>query len=281
MKRPGFLFLILFAFFFFPGPDAARGEEAALAAEDWRSFPVLPTALPDGIRLRYRFGLEDGNDPARFSKIGDSNSVHTYFLGCFDSGEYDLGAYTGLAATIERYRGSFARPSLAARNELTAAEALEAHWDAGENGCGADEPAVDCELRVWRPSIVAVALGTNDAYRSPDDFERALHEILRRVLNSGAIPILIFKADQLNGSADFNRIMAQAALTYEIPVVNLWRAMNPLPNHGLRGDAAHPSAGSPRLCDFSARELASYGWPVRNFVVLSAIGRVTELLSAP
>lgn len=134
---------------------------------------------------------------------------------------------------------------------------------------------------MWRPSIVVVALGTNDVYGGAAEFELALHEIMRKVLNSDAIPILILKADNLNDSGEFNRIIAQVALTYEIPIVNLWRAMDPLPNHRLRGDHAHPSAGSPRLCDFTAQELSAYGWPVRNWAVLSAIARVTELLSAP
>lgn len=281
MKRRTVLALIFFAFFFLPLSVGAQSSESApLSADDWRSFPILPASVSDGIRLRYRFGLADGNVPTRFSKIGDSNSVHTYFLGCFDSKEYDLGAYSGLAATIARYRGSFARASLATRNGLTAADALGTHWD--PNGvCSENESAVDCELRLWRPSIVVVALGTNDVYRSLTDFELSLHEIMRKVLNSDAIPILILKADNLNDSGEFNRIIAQAALTYEVPIVNLWRAMDPLPNHGLRGDHAHPSAGSPRFCDFTAQELSAYGWPVRNLVVLSAIARVTELLSEP
>lgn len=273
--------MILLALFSAALPAGARSpEEGFLTAEDWHLFPILPGSVAEGIRLRYHFGIIDGNVPTRFSKIGDSNSAHTYFLGCFDEGDYSPALSGEPAAAIARYRGSFARPSLAVRNGLTAAEALKPHWDP-DSGCREDESAVDCELRVWRPSIVVVALGTNDVYRPIGEFEVALHEIMRKVLNSGAIPILILKADNLNNSADFNRIIAQAALIYEVPVVNLWRAMNPLPNHGLRGDRAHPSAGSPRFCDFTAQELSVYGWPVRNWVVLNAIARVSGLLSAP
>ena len=47
-------------------------------------------------------GLELGNNPRAFSKLGDSTIEHPYFLGRFDDGPYNLGSYGYLKGAILR-----------------------------------------------------------------------------------------------------------------------------------------------------------------------------------
>lgn len=262
------------------GPAGTPVPPTVFETEDWRAAPLFPTEISATMKELYRAGIENGNDPARFSKFGDSNSIHTYFLGCFDSGAdaYDLGAYPILARTVERYQGSFARSSQAARNGLVAGDLIGPGWD-GDGECLEDESAAACELRLWRPSIVLIAVGTNDVYRGLPAFETSLRAVVRAVIDAGAVPVLFTKADDLNQDDGFNRAIARIAAEFEAPLVNLWKVFRPLPNHGLRGDNAHPSASSPRFCDFVADELRAYGWPVRNLTALAALDLATRLLN--
>lgn len=260
-------------------PIVSHSVNAEPSLPDWRTLPVLPETVSDDLRALYRNGLRNGNDPTRFGKIGDSNSVRPSFLACFDDLDgYDLGEYTFLENALLRYAGSFERPSRATANGMTARRLIdEPHWYK-DNECGENESAVACELRIWRPSIVFIALGTNDVYRAVDLFTAAYRKIVDTVLASGAVPILILKADDLDRDGSFNHAIAKIGAEKNLPVVNLWRAMQPLPDHGLRGDHAHPSAGSPELCNLTGDELRQYGWPVRNLTSLLALNRIVVLL---
>ncbi|MFH2040001.1 MAG: hypothetical protein ABIJ65_11265, partial [Chloroflexota bacterium] len=48
-------------------------------AEDWQNWPVIPQISP-WLRKIYAQGLADGNDPHKFSKIGDCQNVVSLFL---------------------------------------------------------------------------------------------------------------------------------------------------------------------------------------------------------
>jgi len=58
----------------------------------WQSRPVIPTVSAQMIDL-YRQGIELGNNPRAFSKIGDGGVASAWFLTSFDYGTnlYDLG----------------------------------------------------------------------------------------------------------------------------------------------------------------------------------------------
>ena len=86
---------------------------------DWQNWPELPNAIDPEIKAMYFEGLSEGNNPKRFSKIGDSNTMMPSFLGCFDSGidtGYVLGPYAFLQEAIDNFQWSFSRNSRASRN---------------------------------------------------------------------------------------------------------------------------------------------------------------------
>ncbi len=213
-----------------PAPPAASDPA------DWKEWPVLPETISPKMAQIYRAGIEAGNDPKAFSKIGDSNSVLPSFLACFDYGVngYALGAYNDLEAAIHQFQWSFSRESRATKIGITAFELDVYHWYE-DDVCWPYESATSCEYRLWQPSIAFIALGTNDALQGIDLFEQHLRSLIQKTLDRSIVPILATKADNLEGDDSFNAVIARLAAEYEVPLWNLWRAMEPLPNHGLRG----------------------------------------------
>src|SRR6185369_2048476 len=134
-------------------------ELAALPATE----ATAPAAAPNpadlirvGVRAReiYQHGLEAGNNPRAFSKVGDCNSATPDFLGVFDSPQgYRLsGVFAGLQPAINNFAGSFARPSQAAVAGFSAAAVLDPAW-ADPRQCRAGESPLSCEYRLARPSF--------------------------------------------------------------------------------------------------------------------------------
>jgi hypothetical protein len=48
------------------------------------------------------------------------------------------------------------------------------------------------------------------------------------------LPVLATKGDNIEGDWKLDRAIAQVAYDYDLPLVNVWRAIQPLPNHGLQ-----------------------------------------------
>ena len=96
----------------------------AILPDAWMTLPIIPT-VSQTARSIYQHGIELGNDPHAFSKIGDCQSITTYFLSHFDiPGQYNLGEYSYLQETIAWYAGSFSRESLSVKGGFNAAAIL-------------------------------------------------------------------------------------------------------------------------------------------------------------
>lgn len=263
-----------------PTAPAQPTATAVPLASEWREWPIVPESISPLIVAVYRAAVEQGSDPNKFSKVGDSNSMLPSFLSCFDFGElgYTIGDYTDLQETIDHFRWSFSRESRATANGITAMGLDTYHWYEDEI-CWPYESATSCEYRLWKPVIAFIALGTNDAFNKPEDFDKHLRSLVQKSLDRFVVPILVFKADNIEGDGSFNQIIAQIAIDFQVPVWNLWRAMQPLPGHGLRENDVHPTFSNESLCDFSGNDLKTYGWTVRNLTGLQALDRVWRLLN--
>lgn len=262
-----------------PTSTAQPTATAVPLASEWREWPILPESISPLMIAVYRAALEQGSDPNKFSKVGDSNSMMPSFLSCFDFGEsgYTIGPYTDLQKTIDHFRWSFSRESRATANGITAMGLDTYHWYEDEI-CWPYESATSCEYRLWKPVIAFIALGTNDAFSKPEDFDKHLRSLVQKSLDRFVVPILVLKADNIEGDGSFNQIIAQIAIDFQVPVWNLWRAMQPLPGHGLRENDVHPSFSNDSLCDFSGNDLKTYGWTVRNLTGLQALDKVWRLI---
>jgi hypothetical protein len=220
-----------------------------------------------------------GNNPHVFSRIGDCASAAPAFLVGFDH-NYNLGGYTYLQPAIDYFRGSFERPSLAAKAGLNTAGLLTTLWTGDQ--CLSHETLLDCQYRLDRPSFAIISIGTNEAYyihHDPASFERNLRKIIEDTIDQGIIPILGTKADDFEGDNSINATIARLALEYDLPLWNFWLATRPLSNQGL-SDAAHLSTASyANFTDFSIPHSLEYGMQMRNLTALQMLYFLWEQLA--
>lgn len=204
---------------------------------DWKSLPIIPESITETAKDIYRYGVSKmGRRPNYFSKIGDCQSYPNVFMGEYDyvSGSYELSdddLY--LEDAINYFQESFGALSFAVANGLSAASLLTTIWS-DPSYCESGESALLCELRINKPSIVFVNLGTN--WVSTADvslYEDYLDEIVYTIIQYGTLPILSSKADNVEGNNQINEITAAIAKKYGVPFFNFWAAAQSLENHGL------------------------------------------------
>jgi hypothetical protein len=247
------------------------------------SLPVIPT-VSQNARSIYQNGIEMGNNPHAFSKIGDCQSIPTYFLSYFDNpGFYNLGDYSALQLTIDWYAGSFSRTSLAVKGGFNAA-AILSPLRADPKLCNSNENPIACELRLNRPSIAIISL---EEWWSghPENYETYMRQIIEFTIHQGVVPIIATKADNLEGNHLINQTIANLAQKYDIPLWNFWAAVQPLPNHGL---IAFNASGEVDMFHLTHSEGYYYyndtnathsGWSVRNLTALQVLDAVRRGLS--
>ncbi len=244
-------------------------QESRLPAEQWQEWPVVPTVTQRAIEI-YRTGLTMGLNPHAFSKVGDCQSVKAAFMGYFDIPErYSLGTnYAYLQQTIDNFAGHFNTDGQAVRGGFNAAAVLSPLW-ADPKACLPGENPLECELRVTKPIIVIVSLEVWWDGRTPQQYEKLMRQIIDTIITHGAVPILATKADNVEGNNSLNLTTARLALEYDLPLWNFWRAVQPLPDHGMdmqRNDGFHISTDA---------------WSTRSFTGLEALDSVWQgLLNA-
>lgn len=259
---------------------------SSLSQGFWMDLPVMPSVISERAREIYQRGLLMGNDPQAFSKVGDCHSVNPYFLADFDKGpgSYNLGEYADLQITIDYFHGSFGRPSLAAKQGLSTAGVLASLWSDWKQ-CSSNETPLDCEFRQHRPSFAIISLGTNEAYDVKLDkapFEGRLRRIIEHSIDQGVVPILSTKADNDEGDHYINFVTARLALEYELPLWNFWKAMQALPQQGMRSADHLTFAPTKSFADFSKPEYLEYGMQVRNLTALQMLDMIRrEITRAP
>lgn len=128
---------------------------------------------------------------------------------------------------------------------------------------------VQCELRVRKPSIMFVNLGTNwKPGASSKPFENYLRQIVDLIIANGTLPVLSTKADNVEGDHSLNKAIASVAFDYNLPLYNFWLAADTLPLHGLDGNREN--------------YLAPIGWDRRNYTALQVLNELRlQLNSSP
>ena len=257
-----------------PGVTAAPTQSVPAAApEDWQEWPVIPT-LSAHARQVLQEGLAAGRNPRAFAKVGDCETLTDWFLVDFDRGSsyYDLGPYASLQPVIDYFAGSFERKSAASARGFTAASALSSFWS-DPNTCQMGETPLACEYRLQQPILSLIMLGTNDVNHK-DTFEANLRKILDQTLAADILPVLVTKADNLEGDHQINATIARLAYEYDVPLWNYWLAVQPLPNGGLQEDGAHLTHTPNRFNDPVNLQSA---WAVRNITALQVLQVVMEV----
>ncbi len=228
---------------------------------------VPPGVVPvpgERVAAIFRRGLELGNNPRVFAKVGDCNSENGRFLVMFDQpGAYDLGPQGHLQATIDHFAGSFGRVSVAARSGFSPASVMDPTW-ADPAVCQPGEGPLQCEYRLLRPSFAIIALGTHNA-PTIAGYEADLRAVIEASIDLGVVPVITTKADNVEGGDRVNAVMRRLAAEYQVPLWDFWAAVQPLPAHGLSSDGIHLTYGRAQFGDDWAM---TRGWTWRNLTAL-------------
>jgi len=247
-----------------------KDQEPSLLPDDWMNWPVVPLATNTAIEI-YNRGFALGNNPHAFSKFGDCQNIPSMFMSTFDDpSNYSLGEdYAYLEGAIEWFSGSFTRESEAVRSGFNAASLVSPFW-ADPKACEVEETPLDCEVRLHRPSFAIISLETWWA-GDPAVYEKYLREIIEMMIDYGIVPIIATKADNFEGDHRINGCLARLAYEYDIPLWNFWRAVQPLPNHGLIDDGFHLTFA---LNQFDDPKSMAAAFPWRNLTALQALDAV-------
>jgi hypothetical protein len=246
-----------------------------LAPQAWQTMPIIPVVSARMVDV-YRAGLAVGRDPGHFSKFGDCQNITTFFLASFDNSRYyRLGeAYASLQPTIDHFKGSWSRQSLAVKPGENVAAVLSPFW-ADPEQCKAGETPVACEIRVYNPSIVLVSM---EESWSGDivAYDKYLRKIVEYILSQNVVPILATRAELAGSSKDINETVVRIAYDYQVPLWNFWAATDPLPSHGLTVDGFHLTQARDFFDDPASMQA---GWPWRNLTALQSIDAVYRAVS--
>ncbi len=255
-----------------PQPNATavitRAQEIALDA-----LPIVPQPTARTYAIFQR-GQTLGRAPDVLSKVGDCNSVAWIFLYPFGEDQYDLGDYAELQETVTFFHDAFAQRSHAANNGLNVYSVLDPLW--ADTACESGETPLHCEYRLRNPALAVIMFGTNDMLvLTPQQFDEGLRRVVEESAQAGVIPVLSTFPRNLaypERSVLFNQIVARVATDEDVPLINLWRALEPLPSHGVNPeDGFHLSGPLTRAGDFSSVDNLRTGHPVRNLVTLQTL----------
>lgn len=256
-----------------PPVQAATATEAIVntlppQAFNWKNWPELPSVSPNA-RAIYQRGLLMGNDPQHFSILGDCQSMPDIFMGRFETDEELLASLPyDLWETVKHFEGSFSRISPTIKPGTTAGAILWAEWIDRDTitYCEENETPLDCELRVWKPSIVLINLGTHWETRN----YKYLTQIIDTLISRGILPILATKADNREGDSSINLQIAETSEMYDIPIWNFWSTVQGLANGGLKSAS-----------DVADLYLTDEGLKIHRHSALRAIDSVWRQLTSP
>jgi hypothetical protein len=260
--------------------DLASVED--IVVED---YPILPE-LTDHTQVIYEAGLDVENNPQAFSKIGDCMTAsYEYFLGPFGDGDYVLGDdYAELESVIQYFdvpvrdegfeANAFNNPGLATASGFNTASVLDSIW-ADPTWCDANESPLECEYRLSQPIFSLIMFGTNDVmFFEADLFDFYMRSIILETIENGTVPILYTiptRPEFPDKTYQFNQVIIKLAQDYDLPLVNLWLALQDLPFEGVdQLEPIHLSIPEDeRAGDFTTN--LDYGYTVRNLVTLQTL----------
>jgi hypothetical protein len=212
----------------------------------------------------FKHGQELGNDIHAFTRIGDCQSVPAVFLGIYDTDRYWFGEkWQYLQRTVDQFAGTWERENVTARDGFSVLSMFSALY-ADTNLCKSNETPLECEYRLYKPAFAFISLGTNWQPGASARFEEYLRKIVDFCIEHGIVPVLMTKADNVEGDELLNKAIAQVAHDYDVPMLNSWLAVYYLANHGL---------------DDSGIYLTPDAWDERAFSALFTLDQLWTQLS--
>ncbi len=259
----------------FVPPEAPTDLARIYATINLDDYPIIPTGMGQA-RAIFERSQQQSKDPHSVSKIGDCISDNQHFLSPFGLDRYTLGTYTYLQPMIDHFDSSLAVDSLAAYDGLVTSAVLDPLF-ANPGACLPGETPLRCEYRVHNPGVAIIMFGAQDLlFTAPEDFDRNLRRIVHETIQAGIVPVVSTfpgNLERWDQSIRYNQIVVAVARDYDVPLMNLWRALDSLPNHGLNADGRHLSLPVTHSGDLTPENLQR-GYPMRNLVTLQTLDRV-------
>lgn len=303
---------------------SVEGPVSAQAATEWRQRPAVPTLTPGqtkDLRALFREGLALGNRPRSFIKVGDSISWTPLYLQGISCREERLGNFGRLKPSINWFRGlrlpawasdsdcdgddPFGRDSAAARPfQFSSWPLLDpSQYAPGfqpDPQCGSGETALTCEVRLLRPSIGLIMLGTNDASLQINGaaVKGFLRDQVIWLKERGVIPVLSTLPPRLDSpqreasALSYQPAVADLADEEGIPLINLWKALHRqrMANFGMAADGVHPNTFGRPGCEYLRERCRSvvfspealrFGHNRRNLITLQTLDLLRRKVIAP
>jgi hypothetical protein len=245
-----------------PEINPSPTTDSRITPQEWQSWPIVPTLSPAMIEIYYQ-GLELGNRPEAFSKVGDCQIIPEVFLGELEDVNYRLPTgYEHLQEALDYFTGSFAREGQALRGGFVFPTVFSP-LRADTSVCDPGETPFECELRVHQPSFVLISMEFRYDGRTAETHERYLRKAVEYALSRGIVPIVATKADNFEGDHSLNLTTAKIAYEYDLPLWNYWRAVQSLPDQGI--DWERDSYGF---------HVTPEAWMVRNLTFLEVLDSI-------
>ena len=229
----------------------------------WKDWSVLPITVSEELKLLYEQGIQNGNDPHAYSIFGDCQSLPEVFLGIYDHNpDFDIINNASINETVTNFQGSFDRYSPTVKDGTTEGALLYSLWNDNKEGyCNRNETPIDCELRVHKPSIVFIRVGTHYESRN----EEYLIRIIENLLDKEIVPVIVTKADNREKDERINETLVRLAARYGLPVWNFWASVQPLDKHGVElGSTANITAEAYDLQIIDGIRVLDFVWHQLN-----------------
>ncbi|MBW8012336.1 MAG: thermonuclease family protein [Chloroflexi bacterium] len=226
--------------FFLVGQDIAMEQESGvwepvdvrMDPNDWQNWPVIPPISKNAEEIYLR-GVAAGNNPNHLSVMGDCQAPQWLLFGRYDWDTFELQEELSyLQSAVDQYAGNWGRESVTVAFGNTVASLYSVYW-ADRTRCESGESPMDCELRVNNPNVALIMLGTNWGAGNDAEFDSRLRSTVQYLIDRNVLPIIVNKADATGPNYPLNRIMAQVAYDFDIPLTNYWAAVQGLPNNGM------------------------------------------------
>ncbi len=258
---------------------------------DLMAYPVVPQISDSmAVFLSQLYGSavsNFGTQAGVFAKVGDDAMDSPNFMAPFAVSGYDLGGFGDLQATIDFYAATAVRPALD-----PAINSFNVDSVAASDGWGIDDlsgPApggapcdavgggtrLSCEYQIARPSIALISFSAvNVTYLPAEQFRSELQTLVFDSMSSyGVIPVLAtipagngYSTEQLT---EYNRAIVEVASESNVPLWNLWRAMQ---ERGIGDPFSVAPQGAGNLTDAAL----SYGYNMRNLTALQTLQAVRQ-----
>jgi len=241
--------------------------------------------------LRAIAAIDETRQDDVFAKIGASSLDSSRMLTCFAGDEVDRALMSAESVdALDLFLGGdaggedpFSRDAISAVSGKTAAWVIDG-----------DPSPLEQELSETHPRFGLIEYGTNDmgmgsTYGSAMiPFADALVTLVDTLIFAGVIPVLHTNRARLDSvSADqwvetYNAVIRGVAQGRQVPLLDQFGLLEPLPDFGLGSDGLHMSAykedGVPQTCRFHTEGL-TYGYNARNLATMDALARLTSVIT--